>query len=234
MRVLAIESSSTVASVAVVTDEKVEGEVYINNKLQHSVLLFPIIENLFKTLGIKVDDLDAVAVSGGPGSFTGLRIGVSAAKGIAQGRDLKFIGVSSLDALAFMQNSFDGVIVPMMDALRENVYTAIYKFENDELIKLHDYDALHIDELVEKLIEYDKVLFCGDAIKLHAEKLKNILKNIYLSKNISTYPRAAAIGEIALKRLKDGISDNINTYSPIYIRKSQAEREYEKRVGIIE
>lgn len=188
MRVLSIESSSTVASVAVVTDEKVEGEVYINNKLQHSVLLFPIIENLFKTLGMDVDDLDAVAVSGGPGSFTGLRIGVAAAKGIAQGKNLKFIGVSSLDALAFMQYGFDGIIVPIMDALRDNVYTAIYKFEEDELKLIYDYDAIHIEDLIAKLKEYDKVLFCGDAVKIHAhlrfKKSTNNFNSCRISKNL--------------------------------------------------
>ncbi|WDU82546.1 tRNA (adenosine(37)-N6)-threonylcarbamoyltransferase complex dimerization subunit type 1 TsaB [Caloramator sp. Dgby_cultured_2] len=131
MRVLAIESSSFVASVAIVTEEKVEGEIFINNKLQHSVLLFPLIEDMFKTLDLSVDDIDAVAVSGGPGSFTGLRIGVAAAKGIAQGKNLKFIGVSSLDAMAFMQVGFDGIIVPIMDALRDNVYTALYRFEGE-------------------------------------------------------------------------------------------------------
>lgn len=231
MRVLAIESSSTVASVAVVSDEKVEGEVYINNKLQHSVLLFPIIENLFKTLDLNVDDLDAVAVSGGPGSFTGLRIGVAAAKGIAHGRNLRFIGISSLDAIANMQFGFDGVIVPIMDALRDNVYTALYIFENGELKRISEYDALHIDDLIKGLRLYERVLFCGDAIKIHKQKLIDSFNDVHFSNMSATLPRASSLGELAIKRLKDGLEDEINTYSPIYIRKSQAEREYEKRVG---
>jgi len=229
VRVLAIESSSFVASVAIVTEEKVEGEIFINNKLQHSVLLFPLIEDMFKTLDLSVDDIDAVAVSGGPGSFTGLRIGVAAAKGIAQGKNLKFIGVSSLDAMAFMQVGFDGVIVPIMDALRDNVYTALYRFEGGRLIKISDYEALPIDELIERVKE-EKALFCGDAVKIHRKKLEG--NNFYLSTNTSNLPRASALGELALLRLMGGMEDDIFTFSPIYIRKSQAEREYEKKVGI--
>lgn len=229
MRVLAIESSSFVASVAIVTEEKVEGEIFINNKLQHSVLLFPLIENLFNTLDLSVEDIDAVAVSGGPGSFTGLRIGVAAAKGIAQGRNLKFIGISSLDAMAFMQLGFEGYIVPIMDALRDNVYTALYRFEKGRLIRMSDYEALHIDELIER-VKGERVLFCGDAVKIHKNKLDD--NNFYLSTNTSSLPRASALGEIALLRLMEGIEDDIFTFSPIYIRKSQAEREYEKKVGI--
>lgn len=229
MRVLAIETSTLVASVAVVTEEKVEGEFYINNKLQHSVLLFPMIENLFKTLDIDPSYIDAVAVSKGPGSFTGLRIGVAAAKGFAQGRNIKFIGISSLDAMAFMQVGFDGIIVPIMDALKDNVYTSSYKFKDGKLERISDYEAISIEEVIERF-KHEKVMFCGDAVYLHYDKLK-VFDNFYFATRTSNYPRASALGELALLNLLEGKEDDIFTFSPLYIRKSQAEREYEKRVG---
>lgn len=231
MRVLAIDSSCSAATCAVVSDKKVEAQIYMNDKLQHSVVLFPMIEEILKMLDITIDDIDGVAVSGGPGSFTGLRIGVSAAKGIAQGGNKKFIGISSLDAMAFQQVGFDGIICPIMDALRDNVYTSLYIWKDSNLCKIADYQAVHIDELIDKLQSMgDKVIFCGDAACNHKEKIIDKLKDkAHFAPLISTMPSAASIGELAILRFNEGIEDNIYTYSPIYIRKSQAERELEKR-----
>lgn len=234
MRILSIDSSGSCATVAVLRDEKLEAEIFLNHKMQHSVVLFPMIERVLEMLELKIEDIDAVAVSGGPGSFTGLRIGVAAAKGIAQGGNKKFIGVSSLDAMAFQQIGFKGIICPIMDALRDNVYTALYTFEMGELFKIDDYDALHMDELLSKLKDRDEnVMFCGDAVSMHRDRIINALGDRAFFAPLSTnMPRAASIGEIALKRLKDGQEDDIYTYSPIYLRKSQAEREYERKQGV--
>lgn len=234
MRVLSIDSSGSCATVAVLTDEKLEGEIFLNYKMQHSVVLFPMIENALEMLELKIDDIDAVAVSGGPGSFTGLRIGVAAAKGIAQGGNKKFIGISSLDAMAFQQMGFSGIICPIMDALRDNVYTALYTFEMGELYKIRDYDALHMDELLAVLKDREeKVIFCGDAVSIHKERIKAVLSDRAVFSPISmNMPRASSIGELALLRLNRGEEDNIYTYSPIYLRKSQAEREYERKQGV--
>lgn len=167
------------------------------------------------------------------GSFTGLRIGVAAAKGIAQGGNKKFIAISSLDSMAFQQVGFDGLICPIMDALRDNVYTGLFTWQGGELFKIQDYDALHIDELLAILEQRsEKVMFCGDAVKLHAAIIEEKLKEkAYFSPLSSTMPKASSIAELAMIKIKSGNEDSIYTYSPIYIRKSQAEREYERKQG---
>lgn len=231
MRILGIDSSSSAATAALLKDDKLESEIFLNHKLQHSVILLPMVEKLLEMVEITIDDIDVVAVSGGPGSFTGLRIGVAAAKGIALGGNKKFIGVSSLDAMAFQQVGFEGVICPIMDALRDNVYTALYSWQGGELFKIKDYDALHIDELLDELSKRnEKVMFCGDGVLIHKERISTNLKEKACFAPVSTnMPRAASVAELAMKRIKDGEEDDIHTYAPIYIRKSQAEREYEKK-----
>ncbi|MBZ4663663.1 MAG: tsaB [Caloramator sp.] len=232
MKVLAMDTSSSVATVAIVSNDKVEGEIYLNHKMQHSVILFPMIEKLLEITENSLQDIDIIAVSGGPGSFTGLRIGVAAAKGMVQGSNKTFITVSSLEAMAYQQGYFDGVICPIMDALRDNVYTAVYEFKDGELINTMPIDALHIDELLDKLEEYSKILFCGDAVSIHIGRIKDRLKDkAFFSTQNNMLPRASSIGEIALKKYSKGEISDIYTFSPLYIRKSQAEREYEKRTG---
>lgn len=231
MRILGIDSSSCAATVALLKDDKLESEIFLNHKLQHSVILLPMVERLLKMVEITIDDIDAVAVSGGPGSFTGLRIGVAAAKGIAQGGNKRFIGISSLDAMAFQQVGFSGVICPIMDALRDNVYTAFYTWQGGELFKIKDFDALHIDELLDELCKRNEnIMFCGEAVLIHRERIIESLKEKASFAPASTnMPRAASVAELAMKRIKNGEEDDIRTYAPIYIRKSQAEREYEKK-----
>ena len=233
MRILGIDSSCSVATVAILKDGMLEMEIYLNHKLQHSVVLFPMIEDMLSKLEITVDDIDAVAVSGGPGSFTGLRIGVASAKGIAQGGNKDFIGISSLDAMAFQQTGFDGIICPIMDALRDNVYTALYRRGEVEPQRLGEYMALHVDELLGQLsCRNEKVMFCGDALPIHKERIKECLgERAFFAPANASLPRASSIAELALCRLGTGEKDDIHTFSPIYLRKSQAEREYEKKHG---
>lgn len=235
MRILAIDTSTSAASCAVMSDGKLEGEVFFNHKLHHSVLLFPMIEEVLERVEITMDDIDVVAVGGGPGSFTGLRIGVAAAKGLSIGGNKNFIGISALDAMAFEFFGFKGIICPMMDALRENIYTTLYRWENGKLIKLIDYNAVHIDELIETLLGYEgEIIFTGDCINTHRavlmEKLSTRVNFAQLSR---TMPRASAIAELAYLRAMEKDYDDINTFSPVYLRKPQAEREYEKKHGVI-
>lgn len=234
MRILGIDTSCSAATAAIINDEKLEAEIFLNHKMQHSVILFPMIDKMLNMLEIKIQDIDAVAVSGGPGSFTGLRIGVSAAKGIAQGGNKKFVAVSSLDAIAFQQVGFDGIICPILDALRDNVYTRLFSWQSGELFNLYDYDALHIDELLKKLLERnEKIMFCGDAVRIHRERIMKILgEKAFFAPLSTTMPRASSIAELGRIKLDRGIEDDIYTYSPVYIRKSQAEREYERKIGV--
>jgi tRNA threonylcarbamoyl adenosine modification protein YeaZ len=151
VRILAIDTSSMVASAAVVDDTRLLGEITFNYKKQHSIILMPMIDRLLSSLELDVNNVDAVACASGPGSFTGLRIGAATAKGLCHGAGKPIIGISSLDGLAFNLAYSRGIVCPIMDALRDNVYTCLYRWNGDGLYKIEEYMALHIDELIEKL-----------------------------------------------------------------------------------
>lgn len=234
MRVLSIDSSTASAACAVIEDGKLLGEVVLNDKKQHSVILMPIIDSLLNNLKLDVKDVDAFIVSSGPGSFTGLRIGMATAKGLAQANDKPFIGISTLDALAFNLAYTSGIICPILDALRDNVYTALYSFNNGILERISDYMAIHIDELVSLIKEKtpSAITFIGDAVPKFSEKLEKNFDTVYFAPAHLNLARASSLGELGLIRLSDGHQDNLLTFSPIYIRKSQAEREYESKTGV--
>jgi tRNA threonylcarbamoyl adenosine modification protein YeaZ len=231
MRVLSVDSSTATASCAVIEEGKLLGEVSFNDKKQHSVILMPQIDYLLKNLNLDIDDIDGFVVSSGPGSFTGLRIGTASIKGLAQGLDKPLIGISSLDCLAYNLAYTDGIICPILDALRDNVYTALYKFAEGNLMRLTDYMAIHIDELISIIQgqEDNKVCFIGDGISKFKEKLENSFKYVYFSPAHLNLPRASSLGELGLQKLKNSNGDDLLSFSPIYLRKSQAEREYEDK-----
>lgn len=232
MRVLSVDSSTATASCAVIEDGKLLGELTFNDKKQHSVILMSQIDYLLKGLNLDIEDIDGFVVSSGPGSFTGLRIGTASIKGLAQGLNKPLVGISSLDCLAYNLAYTDGVICPILDALRDNVYTALYKFDNGNLVRLTDYLAIHVDELISILQgqESNTVSFIGDGIPKFKEKLKNSFEHVYFSPAHLNFPRASSLGELGLQKLKNNLSDDLLSFSPIYLRKSQAEREYEDRV----
>lgn len=221
------------ASVSIVDDSKLLGEITFNYKKQHSTILMPMIDKLLKSLELRVSDVDAVACASGPGSFTGLRIGAATAKGLCHGAGKPIIGVPTLDGLAFNMAYSKGIICPVMDALRNNVYTAMYKWQGDSLFKFEDYMAVSIDELIEKLDSYNEsITFLGDGIFVHRERIIDRLKEKAMFAPVHlNMQKASSIGAIALKRLKDGDVDDYFTFAPFYLRKSQAEREYEKSHG---
>ena len=233
MKILSIESSTSSASCAILEEDKLLGEVNLNGKKQHSVILMHLIDNLLKDLKLSLDDIDAFAVSSGPGSFTGLRIGMATAKGLASATNKPFIGVSSLDALAFNLAYTDGIVCPIIDALRDNVYTALYSFKNGKLERLTDYMAIHIDDLISTIKNgnYDSVSFVGDAIPKFKEKLSSSFEKVNFAPNNVNLARASSLGELGLSRIKKGLADDPLTFAPIYLRKSQAEREYEEKMG---
>lgn len=232
MRVLSVDSSSASASCAIVEDGKLLGEITFNDKKQHSIILMPQIDALLKNLSLDLDSIDGFVVSSGPGSFTGLRIGMATIKGLAQGTNKPLIGISSLDGLAYNLAYTSGIICPIMDALRDNVYTALYKFTQGKLERLTDYMALHIDELISliKDNESESVSFIGDGVYKFSEKLSSSLNNVYFAPANINLTRASSLGELGLQNLKKGLNDSLLTFSPIYLKKSQAEREYENKV----
>lgn len=234
MRILSIDSATEAASCAVIDDNKLLGEITINHKKQHSVVLMPIVDDLLKNLHLSIEDIDGFVVCKGPGSFTGLRIGMSMIKGLSQGTSKPFVAISSLDALAYNLAYTEGIICPILDALRDNVYTAIYSFQGDKLIRLTEYTLLHIEELIEMLNKYDKpVTFLGDASDKFRQQLKDCLKTVAFAPKHLNLVRASSLGELGLNLLSAGVNDDLYTSSPIYLRRPQAEREYDKRMGIV-
>lgn len=233
MIVLSVDSATESASCAVIDSSRLLGEITINNKKQHSTILMPMVDNLLKNLQLSINDIDGFIVSKGPGSFTGLRIGMSMIKGLSQGTNKPFVSVSSLDALAYNMAYTNGIICPILDALRDNVYTAAYSFDNEKLNRLTDYIALHIDELIIRLKEYNMpVTFIGDAVYKFKEKLQSSFESISFAPSHLNLVRASSLGEIGVKLLSDGVKDDLYTSAPIYLRKPQAEREYEMKTGM--
>ena len=249
MIILAVDSSSKVATVALIKDEKLLGEITLNDKKEHSVILMTIIQDLLTDNNLSVDDIDGYVVSKGPGSFTGLRIGMATIKGLSFGSSKPYVSVSSLDALALSASNFDGLICPIMDALRNSVYTSLYKGHsnfigcNNEsassdlkhelpitLEKLLDYSALDIDELLEIIkAKKEKVIFIGDGVDKYKDYLIKNCPNCYFPPNHLNLVRASSLGELGSILLKNGDFDDPNS-TPFYLKKPQAEREYEQRM----
>ena len=249
MIVLAVDSSSKVATVALMKDTKLLGEITLNDKKEHSVILMTIIQDLLADNNLRVDDIDGYVVSKGPGSFTGLRIGMATIKGLSFGSSKAYVSVSSLDALALSVANFNGLICPIMDALRNSVYTSLYKGHStitdycDEsknsdmkhelpitLEKLLDYSALDIDELVEIIkTKQEKVIFIGDGVDKYKDYLIKNCPNCYFPPNHLNLVRASSLGELGSIMLQNGDFDDPNS-TPLYLKKPQAEREYEQRM----
>lgn len=249
MIILAVDSSSKVATVALMKDEKLLGEITLNDKKEHSVILMNIIEDLLKNNNLTIGDMDGYVVSKGPGSFTGLRIGMATVKGLSFGSGKPYVSVSSLDALALSVSNFDGLICPIMDALRNSVYTSLYKSNltyypnSDESIatdikyelpitleKLLDYSALDVDELIELIkAKNEKVIFIGDGVDKYRDYLIENCPNCYFPPNHLNLVRASSLGELGSILLKNGSFDDPNS-APFYLKKPQAEREYEQRM----
>ncbi|GKT34041.1 tRNA threonylcarbamoyl adenosine modification protein TsaB like protein, partial [Aduncisulcus paluster] len=170
MRILAIDTSSQVASAAIIEEDKLLGEMTINHPRTHSQKLMPIIQTLCESLELKISDMDMIAVAGGPGSFTGVRIGLSAAKALAHPFNLPVVMISSLRGLAYNLPGFDGIVCPVLDARRGEVYTAAFRWQGESLITVIEDQPLPLETLLDKFKDghAQRIVFLGDA----AEKFK--------------------------------------------------------------
>ncbi|MCX7749252.1 MAG: tRNA (adenosine(37)-N6)-threonylcarbamoyltransferase complex dimerization subunit type 1 TsaB [Clostridia bacterium] len=234
MKVLAIETSSLVASVAAVEDGRLLGEYTINHKKTHSQKLMPMIKALMDTLEIAPKDIDLYAASSGPGSFTGLRIGITTIKAIAYSLDKPVLGVPTLDALAYNIPNNECMICPIMDARNDQVYTALYKWENNKQIKCTEDMGIPVTELIEMVkAENKEIIFVGDAVPKHQKLISSTLsvKSHFAPENLMLQ-RAASVAQLALIIAAGGRMEKASDMVPFYLRKSQAEREYEKK-GLI-
>ncbi|MBA1333989.1 MAG: tRNA threonylcarbamoyladenosine biosynthesis protein TsaB [Firmicutes bacterium] len=233
MKVLAIDTSSIVASAAVLDGDKLAAEYILNHRKTHSEHLLPIIEEILESCGTDISEIDIIAVASGPGSFTGLRIGAATAKGLAHALGIPVVGVPTLDGLAFNLPYCDGIICPIMDARRNQVYTALYRWEQDGLCRIKDHSALSIEELLTELKAMSgKVIFLGDGVPVHREYIKEILgdRALFAPPNADRQ-RASSLAELAIRSFRRGLMTKYNEFTPFYLRKSQAEREYEKKQG---
>ncbi|MGL5150233.1 MAG: tRNA (adenosine(37)-N6)-threonylcarbamoyltransferase complex dimerization subunit type 1 TsaB [Clostridium sp.] len=233
MLVLSVDSSSQVATCALLKDNILLGEYVINEKREHSVILMPLIQQILQDHNLSIKNVDGFVVSKGPGSFTGLRIGMATIKGLSMGSSKPYVSVSSLDALALSGGYFDGIICSMMDALRDSVYTCLYKNVDGKLEKLIDYSPLDLEELMTLLKEKnERVLFIGDGAIKHKEYITTNFSNCVFPPNHLNIVRASSLGEIGMNLLKSGVYDDDNS-SPLYLKKPQAQRELEQRMGML-
>ena len=230
MKVLAIDTSSVVATCAVLDEEKLLGEYTLNQDMTHSERLIPMVKTLMDSLKLKPENIDLFAGSVGPGSFTGLRIGLATIKGLAHVVDKSVIGISTLEALAF-NVPFDGIVIPIMDARRDRVYTGIYRWENGKLLNIMEPTILNIDELLDIVdSKYEKVLFNGDGTLVFKDRIDEKLKDKALYAPISlNMAKASSIGELALLKWEEGSQENYFNLSPDYLRESQAQRQLNEK-----
>ena len=224
--ILAFETSAKAAGVALLEDGKLLGESYQNTGLTHSQTLMAMAEALLIHCGKTADAVTAVAVAAGPGSFTGVRIGVAAAKGFAWGRDSPCYGVSTLEAMARNFDAWEGFVVPTMDARRDQTYTAIFQAEGGNLSRITEDEAISYEELGEKLKNCEKPIFLvGDGGVLCYNKLKEAVSGLVLPSEHRLHQRAAGVALVAYDRMQAGLPGDGNSLTPNYLRLSQAERE---------
>ena len=223
MKIMAVECSATPCSVAVIEDGRVLASGFVNVKLTHSQTLMPMVESMLKASLTNIADIDGFCVSSGPGSFTGVRIGISAVKGMAAAGKKPCVGVSTLRAMAENYSDTDCIVCAVMDARCNQVYTAI--FNNGE--RLCDDKAVLIDELGEELKQYDKkIVFIGDGSVLCYDKLHEIIQDCDVADEKIRYVHGESIGFVAENKIKNG-EEPINSANlvPFYLRLPQAERE---------
>lgn len=226
MYILAFESSARVASVAVASDGKIIARHSIDNGLTQSELLLPMAENMLKSLGLEFSDIGLFATSVGPGSFTGVRIGVSLVKGLAFGRGVPCVGVSTLDALAENLRGLSGIIVPCMDARRSQVYTAIYSSDGKDIKKLTEDMAISISELFERLSELSESIYIvGDGYDIVKAELDGLGLKTESTPMCARLENAASVAMIAHEKYKLNEYTSDGELSPTYLRLPQAERE---------
>lgn len=234
MRILGIESSSLVASVAVVTDDILTAEYTVNFKKTHSQTLLPMIDEIGAMLELDLNTVDAIAVSGGPGSFTGLRIGSATAKGLGLALEKPLIHVPTVDAMAYNLYGASALICPIMDARRNQVYTGLYHFEKEfEIVK--EQCAMDIHDLIAELNgRGERVIFLGDGVPVYKKIIaEHMTAEWDFAPAQSNRQRAASVAALGAEYFADGHTETAMDHAPDYLRKAQAERELEeaKRQG---
>ena len=229
MKILAIDTSGPNCSVCILDEEKVLSDFNLNIGITHSETLMPMIDEVCKFSKIDLSEIDVFACSIGPGSFTGLRIGLATIKGFALSLNKKLVGGPTLEALAYNTSNFDGIVCSVLDARNNNVYAGLYKHENEKLIHIGDYITEDLGTLIEILKkENSKVLFVGDGSVNFRKEFEDALGEkacftpIHLNNQLSS-----SVAKAALNRALEEKYDDYDILCPLYLKKSQAERTLE-------
>ena len=236
MKILVLDSSGLVASVAILENDTITAEFTIHHKKTHSQTLLPMLEEVKKMVDLDLNSIDAIGITAGPGSFTGLRIGSATAKGLGFALDKPIIPIPTVDGIAYNLYGSDKIICPILDARRNQVYTGIYEFEkiadakncfHYELKVLEKQKVVLIEELAEELNQLGKeVVFLGDGVPVFKNILNNLMNISYsFAPSHMNRQRAGSIGALALLYYEKGIIQTAEEFVPYYLRLSQAERE---------
>ena len=227
MKLIALDASGLPASVAVLSEEQVIAEFTVQDKLTHSQTLLPMLSHIKELLELDLSQIDYIACAAGPGSFTGLRIGASTAKGLALGLKVPVVPVPTLEALAYNVFGTPHIVCPIMDARRNQVYTAFYRWEGETLVPLCPDRAVAMEQVIDEALAFHQpVIFLGDGVPVHAEALR-AHREFLLAPVSASRQRAACVGAAALVRIARGQVVPGEEFVPEYLRKSQAERERE-------
>lgn len=230
MKVLAVETSGSNCSVSIIDENTVIAEFSCNTGTTHSQNLMPMVDQVLKFANIDLNDIDVLSSSIGPGSFTGLRIGIATIKGLALSLNKKVVGVPSLLGLAYSVPYFDGIICSVLDAKNNNVYAALYEITNTPT-QIGEYISDSVDKLIEELQKYDKnILFIGDGAVTYKNRFKEIFGNRanFVPYHLN-FQNATSVAKCALDKATIGELTDYNSINPLYLKKSQAERMLEEK-----
>jgi tRNA threonylcarbamoyladenosine biosynthesis protein TsaB len=232
MKLLALDSSGLVASVAVVTEDTMLAEYTVNFKKTHSQTLLPMLQEIVKMVDMDLAEIDAIAVAAGPGSFTGLRIGSATAKGLGLALNKPIVPVPTLDGLAYNLFGTDKLICPLMDARRNQVYTGLYEFCGNEFRIVKQQVAITIEEILKDINRLGReVIFLGDGTVAYKEILEEMtsVNHTFAPLHLNRQ-RAGAIGALGVQLYMKNQMETAEQHEPVYLRLSQAERELAERL----
>ena len=227
MKILSIDTASNICTVAILENQTCIKEIIVNDARNHSEKIMPIIQQIFEETNLSLDNIDLIVCDKGPGSFTGIRIGVGTVLAFKDSREINCIGVSSLEALAYNVKQ-NGLICSLIDARNDNVYYGLFKLENNQYKQISELDFKNINKVIDILkSENNKIYFVGDGALANQELLQNSIENCEFSdkNDLSSY-------SLGIAGYNKFINNELTDVMPLYLRKSQAEREHEKEEKI--